>query len=61
MLKLSRDVLKQLFTYVIYKEVYLLIQSTQWADKIPIAVKNETFSVIRENMLDYKVKINSSL
>lgn len=60
MLKLSRDVLKQLFTYIIYKEVYLLKPSTQWADKIPI-VNNETFSVLIENMLDYKVKINSSL
>lgn len=48
MLRLSRDVLKQLFTYIIYKEVYLLIQSTQWDDKIPIVVKNETFSVDRE-------------
>lgn len=48
MLRLSRDVLKQLFTYIIYKEVYLLIQSTQWDDKIPIVVKNETFSVVRE-------------
>lgn len=46
--------------YIIYKEVYLLKPSTQWADKIPI-VNNETFSVLIENMLDYKVKINSSL
>lgn len=47
--------------YFIYKEVYFLTQSSQWADKIPIVVKNETFSVLRENMLDYKEKINSSL
>lgn len=60
MLKLSRDVLKQLFTYFIYK-VYFLTQSSQWADKISIVVKNETVSVLRENMLDYKEKINSNL
>lgn len=60
MLKLSRDVLKQLFTYFISK-VYFLTQSSQWADKISIVVKNETVSVLRENMLDYKEKINSNL